>query len=425
MLRVSMISARAGMKLAMPVFHPLSPGRVLLRSGFELDSRTILRLRELQVRAVWISYPPLAFLLRHASPEVIRHRAAVAAQVHHLLDELSQATHADLEYSSYARTVSALSQSLIDNPDANVLLDEVASGGDEDLEHACAVSFVSIMMGLKMGTYLEHQRARVSAVVARDVTPLGVAGMLHDIGMTQLAPETRQRWKAKRDENDTEWQKHAELGFQMVHGRVPPAAAAAILHHHQAYDGSGFPFRRRADGALEKLSGHRIHIFARIIAAADTFDRLSRRVDAEGRAVPRVRVLSKLIRGPRAKKLDPMVMRALLAVCPPYPPGTLVRLSDATDAAVVGWDPADPCRPRVVVVDPSLTEESEPGEAIDIAHTKGLCIAQADGIDVGRDNFYPISRTDFCLETASKLLHNAAELERQRANEADKSRRSA
>ena len=47
MLRVSMISAKAGMKLAMPVFHPESPSRVLLRSGFELDSRTILRLREL------------------------------------------------------------------------------------------------------------------------------------------------------------------------------------------------------------------------------------------------------------------------------------------------------------------------------------------------------------------------------------------
>ena len=36
MLRVSMISAKAGMKLAMPVFHPESPSRVLLRSGFEL-----------------------------------------------------------------------------------------------------------------------------------------------------------------------------------------------------------------------------------------------------------------------------------------------------------------------------------------------------------------------------------------------------
>lgn len=425
MLRVSMISAKAGMKLAMPVFHPESPSRVLLRSGYELDSRTILRLRELQVRAVWINYPPLAYLLKHASPEVIRHRASVAGQVHGMLDDLSRGSHADLEYSSYARTVSSLSQSLIDNPDSNILLDEVASGGDEDLEHACTVCFIAVLMGLKMGTYLEHQRARVSAVVARDVTPLGVAGMLHDIGMTQLPSEVRQRWRDYRDESDVEWQKHVEIGFQMVHGRVPPSAAAAVLHHHQAYDGSGFPYRQRADGGYEKLRGGRIHIYARILAAADIFDRMSRYTDAEGQYTPRVRILSMMLRGAYAKRLDPMVMRALLAVCPPYPPGTLVRLSDGTDCVVVGWETADPCRPRVMIVDPSLTEESEPGEVIDLSQSKGLCIAQADGQDVGRDNFYPINRSDFCLETASKLLHNAAELDRQRAHEAERFKRSA
>ncbi|MFI4894546.1 MAG: HD-GYP domain-containing protein [Phycisphaerales bacterium JB058] len=425
MLRVSMISAKAGMKLAMPVFHPESPSRVLLRSGFELDSRTILRLRELQVRAVWISYPPLSFLLKHASPEVIRHRASVAGHVHGLLDDLSRGSHADLEYSSYARTVSSLSQSLIDNPDSNMLLDEVASGGDDDLEHACSVCFIAVLMGLKMGTYLEHQRARVSAVVARDVTPLGVAGMLHDVGMTQLPEEVRQRWRETRDESDLDWQKHVEIGFHMVHGRVPPAAAAAVLHHHQAYDGSGFPYRKRADGGSEKLRGGRIHIYARILAAADIFDRMSRYKDASGGYAPRVRILNHLLRGPRAKKLDPMVMRALLAVCPPYPPGTLVRLSDGTSGVVVGWEPVDPCRPRVMIVDPSLTEESEPGEIIELAQSNGLCVVQAEGQDVGRDNFYPINRSDFCLETASKLLHNAAELERHRAHEAERFKHSA
>lgn len=425
MLRVTMISAKAGMKLAMPVFHPESPSRVLLRSGFELDSRTILRLRELQVRAVWISYPALGFLLKHASPEVIRHRAAVAGQVHGLLDELGRGAHATLEYSSYARTVASLSQSLIDNPDSNVLLDEVAAGGDEDLEHACAVCYISVLMGLKMGTYLEHQRARVSAAVARDVTPLGVAGMLHDIGMTQLPDEVRTRWREVRDESDVRWQKHVEIGFQLLHGRVPPAAAAAVLHHHQSYDGTGFPYRTRADGGSEKLRGSQIHIYARILAAADIFDRMSRYRDAEGKYAPRVRILSLLLRGQKSRKLDPMVMRALLAVCPPYPPGTLVRLSDETDGVVVGWDPADPCRPRVMIVDPSLTEESEPGEIIDLSQTPGLCVAQAEGQDVGRDNFYPINRSDFCLETASKLLHNAAELERHRQHEADRFKRPA
>jgi len=413
------------MKLASPIFHPKAPSRVLLRTGFELDSRTIVRLRELRVRTVWISYPPLDSLLKYTSPEVTRHRASIAGQVYELFDTLSRDTHADLDYASYARTISSLSESLICNPDTIVFLDDVASIGEEELDHACAVSFVSILMGLKMSTYLEHQRSRVSAAVARDVTPLGVAGMLHDIGVTQLSYEVRERFKKTHDVYDPEWQRHPLLGFQMVHGKVPPSAAAAILNHHQAYDGSGFPARNRADGGIEVLSGNQIHIHARTVAAADMFDRLSRRFDAKGNPVPRVRVLSSMLRGAYAKKLDPMVMKALLAVCPPYPPGSMVTLSDGTDCVVLGWEPSDPCRPRVVVLDPNLPETNERGEMIDLSETLGLCISVADGQKVGRDNFYPLHKTDFCLETASKQLHNAAEIQRQRSTGERIKRRSA
>lgn len=416
MLRVSTISAKPGMKLATPVFHPESPSRVLLRTGFELDSRTILRLRELRVRSLWISYPPLNFLLKHTSPEVIRHRAHASGQVYEYFDRLSREVDADLDYSAFARTVSSLSESLISNPETMVFLDDVASMGDEELEHSCAVGFISVLMGLKMSVYLEHQRSRMPAAVARDVTPLGVAGLLHDIGITQLSDAVRERFREFHDTSDEAWQRHTELGFQIVHGRVPPSAAAAILHHHQAFDGSGFPARRRADGGYEMVSGTHIHIHARVIAAADMFDRLSRICDANGNVTPRVRVLSSMLRGRYAKKLDPMVMKALLAVCPPYPPGTQVRLSDGTDCVAIGWEPTDPCRPSVMVVDPSLHENTERGEVIHLTRTSGLCVQFAEGQDVGRDNFYPVHETDFCLETASKLLHNAAELERQRSS---------
>lgn len=425
MLRVSTISARPGMKLASPVFHPESPSRVLLRTGYELDSRTIVRLRELRVRSLWIAYPPLNFLLKHTSPEVIRHRACASGQVYAIFDQLSKNSDADLDYSAFARTISSLSESLISNPDTMVFLDDVASMGDDELEHSCSVGFLSVLMGLKMSVYLEHQRSRVPAVIARDVTPLGVAGLLHDIGVTQLPDEVRERFRNTHDTSDIEWQRHTELGFQIVHGRVPPSAAAAILHHHQAFDGSGFPARRRADGGYETLSGTSIHIHARTVAAADLFDRLSRRCDAEGNPMPRVRVLSSMLRGSYARKLDPMVMKGLLAICPPYPPGTMVRLSDGTDCVVIGWDPTDPCRPSVMVLDPSLPETAQPGEIITLSQTSGLCVSVADGQDVGRDNFYPVHNSDFCLETASKLLHNAAEVERYRSSLDRTQRRSA
>jgi HD-GYP domain-containing protein (c-di-GMP phosphodiesterase class II) len=39
-----------------------------------------------------------------------------------------------------------------------------------------------------------------------------------------------------------------------------------ILHHHENFDGTGYPFRRQ---------GEEIHIFARIIRAADAFDAMT------------------------------------------------------------------------------------------------------------------------------------------------------
>jgi len=334
--------------------------------------------------------------------------------MHELFDALSHDSKAELEYACYAQSVSALIESLINNPESSILIDEIGSD-PSGLQHACSVCFLTTLMGLKLAPYLEHQRSRVAAATARDVTPLGVAAMLHDVGMTRLPDEVRERFAETNDESDPAWREHVKIGFSLVHGRVPPAAAAAVLHHHQRFDGSGFPMRKRADGGTDRYAGDQIHIYARIIAVADLFDRLSRRVDAQGNPPPRVRVLSMMRRDPLASWIDPMVFKSLLAVCPPYAPGTQVELNDGRNCVVVGWEPLDPCRPRVMEFDPEASEDEAPGEVIDLTRSSGLCVVRAEGVDVGRDNFYPIQPADFCLDTASRLLHNAAENQRLRS----------
>ncbi len=182
----------------------------------------------------------------------------------------------------------------------------------------------------------------MSAVVARDVTPLGVAGMLrcrHDAANRRGASALAQT----RDESDLDWQKHVEIGFHMVHGRVPPAAAAAVLHHHRAYDGSGFPYRKRADGDRRSC-------------AADGSISAHRRRRTSLIGCP-VQGCQRRIRAPRADP-EPSAARAASeeagsdgdAPCwrcaRPIRRGTLVRLSDGTSGVVVGWEPVDPCRPR-------------------------------------------------------------------------------
>ncbi|MEL7483505.1 MAG: HD domain-containing phosphohydrolase [Planctomycetota bacterium] len=411
-LRIVTTEAKAGMRLAIPVFHPTVPGQVLLRAGYELEPRSIKRLRDLGVRTLWVAIPELAFLSAHTSPEIIRRQAAVVGHISKLFDGFRQSIDAELEYSAYAGAVTGLIEAFEADPTAAVMVDRIARASDEELEHASTVCYLSTLMGLKLAWYLEHQRPRVSVARAREVVPLGIAGMLHDIGVVRMTDAQRRSVRENQDPLNEDFRAHVEIGYSAIKGRVPPTVAAAVLNHHQRYDGTGFPQRTKADGRVEPVAGEQIHIHPRIIAAADSFDRLSMTGDTEQ---PRVRVLRAMLRGERASWFDPTVVHALLAVCPPYAPGARVTLSNRMHGVVVGWDARNPCKPRVRRLDPNDPCSVPEGPTIDLAETTGICVAEIDGHDVGRDNFYPEHDNEFCLDSQARRLHNAAEESRARA----------
>ena len=416
MLRIATSEASAGMRLAIPVFHPIVPGQVLLRAGYELEARSLKRLRDLGVRTLWVAIPELAFLTTRTSPEVIRHQAAVVGHVSKLFDSFRDNVDAELEYTAYAGAVTGLIDAFEADPSAAIMIDRIARASDEELEHASTVCYLATLIGLKLAWYLEHQRPRVSVTRAREVVPLGIAGMLHDIGVVRMTEAQRRSVRENPDPANDDFRAHVEIGYKAISGRVPPTVAAAVLNHHQRFDGTGFPKRTKADGRVEPVAGEQIHIHSRIIAAADSFDRLSTPVSESASGDrPRVRVLRQMLRGDRAAWFDPTVVHALLAVCPPYPPGARVTLSNGMHGVVVGWDTRNPCKPRVRRLDPSDPCAVPGGPTIDLQQTSGICVAEMDGHEVGRDNFYPETSTEFCLDSQARQLHNAAESERERA----------
>ncbi|MEL6499676.1 MAG: HD domain-containing phosphohydrolase [Planctomycetota bacterium] len=421
MLRIATSEAIPGTRLALPAFHPAVPGQVLLRAGYELDARSIGRLRDLGVRTLWLAIPELAFLTRRTSPAIIGRHAAVVGHVSRLFDSFRSGVNAELDYGVYAGAVTGLVEAFEAEPDAALLIDRIARTSDLELEHASTVCYVSTLMGLKLAWYLEHERPRVTVARAREVVPLGIAGMLHDIGVVRMSAEQRRSVRENPDPSNEDFRAHVGIGYDAIKGRVPPTVSAAVLHHHQRFDGTGFPERKKADGRVEPVAGDQIHIHARIIAAADCFDRLSGAGESDG-DVPRVRVLGEMLRGERAGWFDPTVMHALLAVCPPYPPGARVTLSNDVHGVVVGWDSLNPCKPRVRALDPRDPFNVPSGPTIDLCQTAGVCVAEIDGHDVGRDNFYPESSAEFCLDSQARRLHNAAEESREQA---DTHRRSA
>ncbi|MEL7473572.1 MAG: hypothetical protein AAGK04_09670, partial [Planctomycetota bacterium] len=126
--------------------------------------------------------------------------------------------------------------------------------------------------------------------------------------------------------------------------------------------------------------------------------------------VPVVRALARLRQAPYSSWLDPMIFRALLAVAPAYPPGSLVTLSNKRKGVVIDWIPSDPCRPTVAPLEEQDDGSFElPEEApIDLQTQRDVSIVEIDGFDVRRDNFYPSSADEFDLGLAFKRMSNRA-----------------
>jgi hypothetical protein len=212
LLRVDLSQVRPGMLLALPVLHPQLPHQVLLRPGYRLEAHTVRRLRELNVRYVYVQYPKLAFLSRRLSVRVAQHQAAVVAAISRTFESAQRQTAARLPYDMYCRTIADLVAALTDEPDAALFMGDLLQGGDELLRHSAAVTHLSVLMGLRLGGYVVQQRPLIAAQRAAEVTNLGVGAMLLDVGVTRLEAVVRQRYAASGDETDPAWQQHPKLG---------------------------------------------------------------------------------------------------------------------------------------------------------------------------------------------------------------------
>lgn len=427
MLRVSMHEATEGMRLAMPVYHPQRGGPVLLKADVTLDARLITRLREINLREIYIHYPGMSFLSRYMSPAIMQARAELSQHVLTALDEVASNAVARLDYTTYKRTVVGLIEQLVRAPTAAYYLEELATADTPQGRHANSVCFLSVLMGLKLGDYLIAERPRLHPNHARDVTSLGVGAMLHDVGMLRLPPETLRRWNREHDQSDPHWQRHVKLGFDMVRDGVDPSAAAIVLHHHQAHDGSGFPRKKQLGGGSVSLKDKEIHAFARIVAVADAFDRLRDSGDAPGAdSVPQTRrstveALREMVLGDTGKRYDPTVIKSLVACVPAYAPGSVVTLSDGRRAVVCNWRPDDPCRPRVLPISgltdaigagaqgSQVIDAEEPQDTVDLTSTPDLWIAEAEGFDVSKANFVLPSKESFDLRQTDRERINRAQ----------------
>ncbi len=374
---------KPGHKLALGVMNPQVRDQELLKAGFVLEEPIISRLRSLGVTQIFVDFPGLDDLDPIIMAQLTPERQDIYKHVKSTISANEKSTQPVVKYTAYVEATRNFVKTMMGNPASMMMLD-VLNKADDEVEHATAVAHLALVIGLKLDAYLIRERSRLPAHVAKDVTSLGVAGMLHDIGKSKLPAPLRKYHSLnppRKEDELAEWQKHAQYGFEMVRGSADATAAAAVLHHHQHFDGAGFPQIERGEGKAP-LNGSQIHCFARILTVANLFDRASRAAD--GTRLTNYRVLH-LLRTRYSAWLDPEVVAVLPQVVPPFSPGRRVTLSDGQECVVVGFSPYSPYRPVVKRFDSkTLTVDG----AVDLKQHESIQIAALDGVplrDLERD----------------------------------------
>jgi HD-GYP domain-containing protein (c-di-GMP phosphodiesterase class II) len=365
------------MTLAAPVAHPDRPDQTLLKQGYVLESKILRRLSDLGITFVYVDYPGLEDLDRHLATMLSPARQTVYNQMRETITACQRRTRPAISYHEYYAATRELVLTLMSEGQHPLFLDQMARMGADAIGHATAVAHLSLLLGIKLERYLIEQRSRLAPKHAREVVNIGVAGMLHDMGKFKLPPELQNHngtYLPQEQEKQAQWAEHARLSYDIIHDGVEPSAASAVLSHHQRFDGQGFGFEKQDDNGQPR-GGERIHVFARILFAANLYDRLSTHPTQSARR-SNLEVFH-LMRTQHASWVDPVIRRTLEIVAPPFPPGMRVELTDGSPAVVTRVDPADPYRPilRRFQADGHTLEES----AVELREQPDLNIASIAG----------------------------------------------
>lgn len=176
--------------------------------------------------------------------------------------------------------------------------------------HAERVRHLSVRIA---GRMREREGAAGEAPRDPELTPqlismLGLASMLHDIGMGEACAELSQDQPYSPSARAA-MQRHTLIGSAALERAAAGAGGTSYLSlaaviaagHHERYDGSGYP---------RALAGRAIGLGARIVAVADTFAAMT----AERAYRPRLTWAQALgvLREQAGRQFDPQVVAALL-----------------------------------------------------------------------------------------------------------------
>lgn len=249
------------------------------------------------------------------------------------------------------RTVEGIVSSVLRNSSALLWFAQLQSREGYAALHAINVAVYAVALGRHLG------------LPEPALVELGVGALLHDVGKLKLPPALLAKTGRLSAAERQALERHPVLGFRLLEHApdIPRSALLVALQHHEACDGSGYP---------RGISAGRIHEYARIVAVVDRYDNLTSDRPQRDGVSPQsaVKTLYEL----RGRVLDEGLVDAFIQFLGLYPVGSLVELSSGEVGIVIGSNPRQRLRPKVLIVMNERKERALPMRIVDLQRTRRL-----------------------------------------------------
>jgi len=242
--------------------------------------------------------------------------------------------------------VTSMTDSVVRNPDAMLLLAKLKEKGVHSLDRALGVSIYMITFG----RFLQLPRDQLDL--------LGMLGLLQDIGLTQVPEDLLDKKDPLSKAELAVCHSHVMHSVEILTATqgLPSDLPALASLHHERYDGSGYP---------KGLTNDQIGLFGAIAGLIDCFDALTHpRPYAE--PLSPSNALNKLYKERNILFDGPLVEQYIQCIGI-FPVGALVEMNSGEVGLVIAQNLARRLLPRVMLILDPDGNQIRPQRILDLA----------------------------------------------------------
>ncbi len=302
-------------------------GRILLKEGTKLNRLYINKIKDMGVYYIYVRDSILGDVDVNDSSLVELKQSAMGC-VSNIMKNTSVIKDRKGAM-DVIKTIEELINYIAENADINKSLYEIQTQSNERYIHSMEVCIRSVFLGQALGLKKDQLKE------------LGVAAILHDIGMTKISAKVLEKHGSYTPEEQLLIREHPYKGYQILKQniRIPESVLNAVLQHHERVDGKGYP---------NGLTGDQICKYAKIISVCDMYDLVTNNDNYKKTFRPHDAY--ELIIGGSSCIFDEEVVLAFRRIFSVYPLGCCVKLSNDIEGYVVRQNGNFPDRPVIRVI---------------------------------------------------------------------------